>query len=158
MREEAKIWDAIEGIRTAMFVSRGKSGLHARPMSAIVRREEGRIWFLTSRETAKTCEIEANPDVSVTFSNGTSTHVAVNGRATLVDERAHVKDLWSIAAQAFYPDGPTDPDIVAIKVEPEIAELWDAPATPVALVKMAAALVTRTSANSLGENVKVALG
>lgn len=158
MSDERKIWDAMESIRTAMMVSRGDLGPHARPMSAIVRPEEGRVWFLTDRETAKACEIERNPGVAVTFSNGTSRHVALTGTAAIVEERAYVRDLWSASAQAFYPGGPEDPSIVAIRVAPEVAELWDGPSTPVAMVKMAAALVTRTTADGMGDNLKLRMG
>jgi general stress protein 26 len=156
--DEQKIWDAMESIRTAMFVSRGDLGPHARPMSAIVRPDEGRVWFLTDSETAKACEVERNPTVGLTFSNGTNRHVAITGQAEIVEERAFVRDLWSTSAQAFFPGGPDDASIVAIRVEPEVGELWDGPSTPVAIVKMAAALVTRTPADDMGENVKVRMG
>jgi general stress protein 26 len=154
MDDEAKIWDGIADIRTAMLVSRGSRGLHARPMSVVARPDEGRVWFLTDRATAKACEIEAHPDVAVTWSNGRNSHVAVNGTARIVDERAYVRDLWSTGAQAFWPGGPDDQNIVAISVEPEVGELWDGPSAPVAMVKMAAAIATRTSVDSMGTNVK----
>ncbi|MFN3592592.1 MAG: pyridoxamine 5'-phosphate oxidase family protein, partial [Thermaurantiacus sp.] len=141
-----------------MFVTRGSLGPHARPMSVIVRPDESRLWFLTDRETAKACEVERHQTVGVTFSNGTNRHVAITGRAEIVEERAFVRDLWTTSAQAFFPGGPDDESIVAIRVDPDVGELWDGPSTPVAIVKMAAALVTRTPADGMGDNVKVRMG
>lgn len=153
-----RLWDAMEAIRTPLLVTRGDLGSHARPMSAILRRAERRIWFLTDRETAKASEIERHPDVCVAFSNGTGLHAAVTGRAAIVDDRVAVKGLWTPSAQAFYPGGPEDRDIVAIRVDPAHGELWDGPSAPVALVRMAAALATGTSADGMGDHLRVAMG
>jgi general stress protein 26 len=127
-------------------------------MSAIVRADEGLIWFLTDTSTgSKDNEIANDRNVAVIFTDGSSTHVAVSGTASIVTDRATVKDLWSTPAQAFYPQGPEDPAIVALRVKPGMAELWDGPSTPVALVQMAAALVTGGSAADIGRNVKADL-
>jgi general stress protein 26 len=127
-------------------------------MSAIVRKDEGHIWFLTDSATIKDCEIEADPRCALVFSDGGSTHLAVTGSAEIVEDRLVVKGLWSKAAQAFYPSGPEDPAIVAIRVEPIIAELWDGPSAPIAMVQMAAALATGRSAADMGHNVKAQMG
>jgi general stress protein 26 len=152
-----RMWKVMEKQRTPMLVTQGTRGLHARPMHAIVRPIDGLIWFLTDRSGSKDWEIDRDADVALTFSNGGSVHLAVSGRACIVDDRATVRDLWSLAAKAYYPDGPEDPDIVAIRVEPQIAELWDGPAAPIAMARMAAAVVTGSSAADMGHNVKAEL-
>jgi general stress protein 26 len=152
-----RMWKVMEKQRTPMLVTRGARGLHARPMHAIVRPTEGLIWFLTDRSGCKDWEIARDSQVALTFSNGGSVHLAVSGLARIVDDRETVRDLWSIAAKAYYPDGPEDPDILAIRVEPQLAELWDGPAAPIAMAQMAAALVTGSSAADMGHNVKAEL-
>jgi general stress protein 26 len=152
-QEAERVWDSIEKIDTAMLVTHGAKGLHARPMSTIVRRLDGEIWFLTDDCGSKDSELARNKDVALTFSKG-STHVAISGEAEICEGRATIRDLWNPGAQAYYPQGPDDPSIRAICVRPTIAELWDGPSRPVALVQMAFAHVTGRSADGMGENIK----
>ncbi len=152
-----RIWDVMDSERTAFLVTQTQAGPHARPMSAIVRAEEGLVWFLTDRSTIKDKEIESDSRCAMVFTDASSTHVAVTGTAEVIDDRAIVKDLWSVSAQAFFPGGPEDEAILAIRVTPRIAELWDGPSTPVAIVKMAAALITGNSAADIGNNVEARL-
>ncbi len=154
----ARIWDVMESQRTAFLITQTAEGPHARPMSAIVRRDDGLVWFLTDRVTNKDDEIDMDSRCAMIFTDGGSSHVAVTGTARVIADRAVVRDLWSIGAKAFFPDGPDDAAILAIKVIPRTAELWDGPSTPIALVQMAAALVTGKSAADIGNNVKARLG
>jgi len=153
----ARMWDVMENERTVFLITQNGAGPHARPMWAIVRKDEGCIWFLTDKATAKDDEIEKDGRCALVFTNGGSTHLAVTGSATIVDDRRVIKDLWTIPAKAFFPDGPEDTAIVAIRVAPVIAELWDGPSAPIALVQMAAALVTGKSAADMGRNVEARL-
>jgi general stress protein 26 len=150
----AKIWKAAESIRTAMLVTRGAEGLTARPMSAIVRGDESTIWFLTDAQSGKIADIEAHPQVSVTFCDGASTHVAFRGNATVHTDRATVDMLWSKPALAFYPDGPGDPNIRVLRIRPDHAELWNGPGTLVAMIKIATAAITKKGVRDMGEHVE----
>ena len=44
--------------------------------------------------------------------------------------------------KAWFPAGPTDPDIALVRVEAHRAEYWDSPAAPVRWVQFVAALAT----------------
>jgi general stress protein 26 len=147
------IWKAAKSIRTAMLVTRSGEQLVSRPMAAIVREDEGVIWFLTDRDSGKLDDIAVHPQVAVSFCEG-STHVAFSGVASVHHDRETIKDLWSTAAQAWYPKGPDDPLVLALRVDPAEAELWDGPGTIVSLVKMAAAVATGSSVRDGGEHVK----
>jgi len=149
-----KIWKAAESIRTAMLVTRGADGLTARPMSAIVRGDESTIWFLTDAQSGKLDDIAAHPQVSVTFCDGGTTHLAFRGNASVHTDRATVDMLWSKPALAFYPDGPGDPQIRVLRIRPEHAELWEGPGTLVAMIKIAAAVATGKSARDMGDHVE----
>jgi general stress protein 26 len=151
-----RIWKAAEGIRTAMLVTWTGEALISRPMAAIVRADEGAIWFLTDKDSGKLDDIAAYPEVSVSFSDG-STQVAFHGAASVHDDRAKIKDLWSNAAQACYPGGPTDPLVVALRVDPARAELWDGPGAVIAMIKMAAAVAQGKSVRDIGEHVEAAV-
>lgn len=153
----ARIWNFMEKQRTAFLVTISAAGPHARPMAAIVHKDEALIWFLTDVATTKDGEIAADNRVAVVFTDAGSSHVSVSGTAEIVDDRALVKSLWSTAAQAFWPDGPDSPRVVAIKVTPRSAELWDGPSKLVATVQMAAALATGNSVADMGNNVRAVL-
>ncbi len=150
------IWDIFEKFRIAMLVSHGSAGLHSRPMAPIWRRETGLVWFLTSMDTTKRQEIARNPDVAIALSEG-NRHAAISGTAALIADRAVIHDLWNAGAQAYYPDGPDDPEIVAIKVTPDIGEYWDGPAAPVQLFKMGLALLMGNSADTGANTAKLDL-
>lgn len=153
----ARIWDAAEAAQTAMLITTDDMGPHARPMSAILRPDDGLIWFLTDEDSGKLEEIASQPNIAVTFSDGRSSHVAFRGTATSTDDRATIENLWSPAADAFYPAGPGDPAIRVIRFEPVDGELWDSPGTVLALFRMAAAVATGTSARSIGKHMKADL-
>lgn len=156
-RDISRIWAVMKAERTAFLVTQGAKGPHARPMSAIVREPDGLVWFLTDRASMKDSEVDADSRCALIFSDGSATHLAITAEASIVDDRTVVHDLWSTAAQAFYPGGPDDPSVVAIRVTPVIAELWDGPSAPLALIQMAAAIVTGGSAADMGHNVKAEL-
>jgi general stress protein 26 len=151
-----RIWKAAKSMRTAMLVTRSGDTLISRPMSAIVREDEGAIWFLTDRNSGKLDDIAEHPQVSVSFTNG-SDAIAFTGTATIVEDRNKIKDLWSTPAQAWYPNGPEDPLVLALRVTPDQAELWDGPGMVVSLVKMAAAVATGSSVRDIGDHVKAAV-
>jgi general stress protein 26 len=151
-----RIWTAAEKIHTAMLVTRSGEMLISRPMAPIVRRGEASIWFLTDKDSGKLGDIVAHPQVSVSFSEG-SDHLAFHGAATVHDDRAIIKDLWSNAAQAYYPNGPDDPLVLALRVLPDHAEYWDGPGSVVAMFKIAAAVASGKSVRDMGEHVEAEL-
>ena len=149
-----RIWTAAEKIHTAMLVTQSGDRLISRPMAPIVRRGEASIWFLTDRASGKLEDIAAHPQVSVSFSEG-SDHLAFHGPASVHDDRAIIKDLWSKGAQAYYPNGPDDPVVLALRVQPDHAEYWDGPGSVIAIFKMAAAVATGKSVGDIGEHIEV---
>jgi hypothetical protein len=56
---------------------------------------------------------------------------------------------------AWWPGGPADPNVCLLRIEPQMAELWDGPAsTAVTVFEFGKALVTGVQP-ALGENRKV---
>jgi general stress protein 26 len=84
--------------------------------------------------------------------------MSITGHAEMLRDVAKATELWSTEAQAWWPKGPTDPDVRLLRVIPESAEYWDTRGNSITVaVKLAAA---RLSGNppDLGENKKVRLG
>lgn len=129
----------------AFLVTRGTDGegMHGRPMAtAQVDEDFTSIWFATSRDSGKVEEINADPRVYLGYTNGSGSEWAsINGRATIVDDRDKVHELWSPLWRNWW-ESADDPNIVLIEVFPDHAEYWDSGSRLVMFAKMAVAAVT----------------
>lgn len=151
-----RIWELAKRIGIAMFVTWDGEAQRARPLAATVEKEEGAIYFLTDINGEKDDQVSEYPMVSVSFADHKhSKYVALAGKATLSNDRAKIKELWTPFAKAWW-DSPEDPAIRVIKLVPQDAELWDSPGRIVTTISMLAAAVTGRSPK-IGENAKVAL-
>jgi len=151
-----RAWDLMKKIGFAMLVTRDGSKLRARPMAAFVEREQNAIYFLSDVRRHKDDEIARDPNVNLAFADaGSQKYVSVTGTASISNDRAKIKELFSTPAKAWW-DSAEDPNIRVLKVVPDDAEFWDSPGTVISYVKMAAAAVTGTRPD-LGDNRKVAI-
>ena len=151
-----RAWELAKRIGIAMFVTWDGERQRARPLAATVEKDERAIYFLTDINGEKDDQVAEYPYVSVSFADHkTSKYVALSGKATISNDRARIKELWSPFAKAWW-DSPEDPAIRVIKVTPEDAELWDSPGRIVTTISMLAAAVTGRSPK-IGENAKVTL-
>lgn len=127
-----KFKELVDGIHVAMFTTTSPEGrLVSRPMGVSAVDDDATVWFITEQHSAKAYELSREPEVNLAFQSG-STWVSLAGRASAVHDRAKVKELWSAAAEAWFPDGPDAPELVAVRVSPETAEYWDTPGGKVA--------------------------
>jgi general stress protein 26 len=137
-----RVWKLIDKIKICMLATRAGEAIRARPMSAIARESENAIYFLTDAEGHKDDEIGQNGAVCLVFSKPDSgKFLSVNGQGRVLDDRALIRDLWSIAAEAWW-EGPEDPTIRVIEVTPEEAEFWEGPHGLVATIQMVIAAST----------------
>lgn len=151
-----RVWELAKRIGTAMFVTWDGEEQRARPLAATIEKDEGVIYFLTDIHGQKDDQVAEFPHVSVSFADHkASKFVALTGTATVSNDRAKIKELWSPFAKAWW-DSPEDPAIRVIKVLPRDAEFWDSPGRIVTTISMLAAAVTGRSPK-IGENAKVVL-
>jgi hypothetical protein len=67
--------------------------------------------------------------VGLTYATPTdNTYVSLSGTAQVVVDQAKAEALRDPSYQAWFPGGPSDPDLALIKVTVELAEYWAAPA------------------------------
>jgi len=116
-----EVLDAFDTCMLLTFTARGTP--HARPM-AVARRDGSAVWFVSGRDSGKVDEVDADATAVVTV-QGSRRWAAATGTATVVDDRARVDELWSKPMQAWFPDGPDDSDVVAIRVDLADGEYWD---------------------------------
>lgn len=155
-----KFWDLIEDVRTCMMVTHEEGGkLAARPMHAIVERENRTIWFYTEVSSEKAMDVKRDQDVCLTFGcPRTNDFVSVSGLATISQDRDRIKKHWSTFVDAWFPSGPESANVAMIRVIVKSGEYWDSQSSKVvAAIKMMVASQT-DSRPDLGENAKVSFG
>ena len=155
-RDRERAWELMKKIGFAMLVTRDGDKLRARPMSAYLDRDANLIYFLTDARRHKDEEIARNPGINLSFADaGSQTYVSLTGTATVSNDRAKIRDLFTTAAKAWWNDAE-DPNIRVLKIVPDDAEFWDSPGTVISYVKMAAAAVSGARPE-IGDNRKVTL-
>ena len=150
------VWELMEKIGFCMLSTLDGDDIRARPMAAKVEKDDGTIYFLTDKDSAKDDEIKAQPNVGLAFADASAQkYVSVSGTAEVSNDRAKIKELFNFASKAWW-DSAEDPSIRVLKVTPKDAQFWDSPGTVVSYVKMFAAAVTN-SRPAIGETGKVSL-
>ena len=152
-----KVAELLRGERIGMLTTTSPEGtLTSRPMSLQHVEFDGDLWFFASRSSRKVAHLTADPQVNVA-TVGSSSWVSLTGHALVVDDLATKKELWNTVVEAWFPDGPEDPDVVLIRVAAASAEYWDSPGGRVAsLISFAKAKVTGEPYDG-GENETVRL-
>ncbi|HET6254791.1 MAG TPA: pyridoxamine 5'-phosphate oxidase family protein [Puia sp.] len=124
-----KLQDLATEINICLFcsgvISEEREG--CRPMSTSGVDEEGSIWFMSDRKSAKNREITMDPHVKLYYSHpGKSSFLVVVGTADIVYDREKIRELWTPLDRSWFSDGENDPAISLIRVRPQHAHYWDA--------------------------------
>lgn len=123
-----KLWSMMKDIGTAMLTTEDGGKLRARPMVAAQSEFTGVLWFFTRVSSHKVDEVKSEHHVGVTYADaGKQDYVSLSGQATLVTDKALVKEHWSEPMRAWFPKGVDDPEAALLKVAVDAAEYWDAP-------------------------------
>lgn len=140
-----KISELVKGIHIAMMTTVAKDGsMSSRPMGVQNKPFDGTLWFLTRSTSEKVEEIEQDQHVMVTFAEPKdSKYLALKGKATVSQDRAKIKELWSPLYKAWFPRGEDDPEITVVRVDVSEGDYWEASSSKiVVLAKYAAAAMT----------------
>jgi len=118
--------DIIEDFSVAMLITIGSDNvMHARPMAVACHEEDtGIVYFATSAVNGKTAEIEDNPKTGLTLQSDNQ-FVSLSGESVVMNDRAMIRELFSPAWEAWFPEGPEQVDIRLIKFSPDKGEYWD---------------------------------
>lgn len=154
-KDIARVWDIIEKVGVCMLTTRFRGGLRARPVEARPDRTAGLIRFVTDVRGLKDDEIEQSPDVGLVFiDHADHAYLSITATSQVLDDHAKAREIWKKTDDMWW-QGPDDPNVRVLRVEPSRAELWDGPASRlVAAYEFAKARVTGEKPN-LGENRKV---
>jgi general stress protein 26 len=125
-----KLAALIGEIRVAMLTTVTEEGaLWSRPITTQRARFDGDLWLITKLQSPKAREVRQHRQVSLSYVQPEENiYVSVSGTAELVLDPKKVEELWDSSYRAWFPGGPSDPDLALIRVSVERAEYWDAPA------------------------------
>ena len=117
------------------------------------------LYFFISRESDLFRCVQQDGTVNVSYADpGDDSYVSVSGQARAVDDQGQKEALWTPMAKAWFPGGPTDPDLALLAVRIRHAEYWDVDESKmVQLFKMAKAAITGEPPRSLGEHKELTL-
>jgi general stress protein 26 len=152
-----RVWHVIDKAGICMMTTQFDGGMRARPMEARPDKDAGVIWFLTDHRGLKDDEINDTPAVCLTFVyEKEKVYLSISGEAFVAHDPDRARALWN-EKQKLWWDGPDDPNLRVVRVEPEKAEMWDGPASSaVAAFEFAKARLTGSKPD-LGENRKVSV-
>ncbi|MFN8419804.1 MAG: pyridoxamine 5'-phosphate oxidase family protein [Anaerolineae bacterium] len=110
-----KLRELIKDVDIAMLTTMDQDGsLRSRPMGTQDFEFDGDLWFFTSVDTAKVSEIKTENRVNVSYAApDRNRYISVSGTATLINDKAKMKEYWSPIYKIYFPDGLEDPAAAA---------------------------------------------
>lgn len=121
-----KIKELADNARTCiMLTSLNERPVSARPMGIQKCNEEGRIFFLSRKDSAKNKELEKSDEMQLTISNDkNSEYLNIYGHAKVYRSQDEIDEMYNPLANNWF-DGKDDPQITIIKFTPEKGHYWD---------------------------------
>jgi len=148
----AEFQQLVDKFDLAMLVTHADDGsIVSRAMATQKRRDDVDMWFVTNVDDGKIAEIEAYPEVNLSYINpGSREWVSVSGIGTVSTDRELIASLYKPDWKAWFPDeggdrngGPTDPRIALIEVDAHrVSYFKSTDSRPVALFKVLRAMAT----------------
>ena len=110
-----------------MLTTIGSDGsLRCRPMATQQAEFDGTLWFFTQADSPKVDEVQQEQHVNVSYTDcAEHRYVSISGRATLIQERQKLEELWSPILNTWFPLGLDDPQLALLRVEADSWEYWD---------------------------------
>ena len=157
-----KLWSLIKDMRFAMFTtSHGGGHMHGRPMTTqnTGLGAENCLWFFVARSGEPYADISADSNVCLSYAHpGDDTYVSVSGIAHVNNDIERIKALWTKFAEAWFPAGPTDPNLALVEVQITHAHYWNVKESKIhQLFSMSKASVSGSQPTQLGESVEVSM-
>lgn len=110
----------------ALATHAGGGRIASRPMSNNSQVEfDGDSWYFTYEDAHSVGEIEADPNVTLSFAGKDHVHIVVQGKATLVRDRTAFSQHWTPELDRWFEQGPDTPGIVMIKVRADHISWWN---------------------------------
>lgn len=149
-----KLAELIDQAGIAMLTTQDRSGeLRSRPMMPLEMDEQGSLWFATRADAVD--KASTHKPLNLSFSKAEDgLFIALSGKATLVDDRQKIEDLWNPMMRPWFKDAQ-DPNLVLLRVDIEGGEYWNS--SNFAMVRFAGHVISAIAGREvgLGENATV---
>ena len=123
-----KVWKMISKIKFGMLSYNNGTGFKSKPMTLVQDTLQDKLFFFTRVENERELDFKEVKKVLVNFSDpSTNQYVAINGEATLTNNKHLIDQFWSFGASAWFPEGKDDPSICLIEVDIVSGEYWENP-------------------------------
>eukprot|EP01106_Pelomyxa_sp_JSP_P000093 TRINITY_DN1013_c0_g1_i2.p1 TRINITY_DN1013_c0_g1~~TRINITY_DN1013_c0_g1_i2.p1 ORF type:complete len:146 (-),score=39.57 TRINITY_DN1013_c0_g1_i2:106-543(-) len=127
----AKVWTRkeVEGMLkdpkfgTAILGTHAGDEIDIRPMMVRIR-DNGEIYFVAHKMTAKVAQIRANPNATLQFGGYAMTTdineawIHMNAKIVICEDLAKKQAAWLPFLAHMYPSGYTDPNMILLEVHP----------------------------------------
>ena len=125
--KQEELWERIEDVRVALMTTVELDGsLRARPMWTQGDDFDGTLWFFASDDGALADELAHESRVCLAYgAPDKDLYLSVSGRAELLHDRAKAEEMWNTFAEAWFPGGVDDPNLVLVRVDVEQAQYWE---------------------------------
>jgi general stress protein 26 len=134
---EAKFWKALKSDMTVMLGINGVDEGHTRPMTGLIERDGGPIWFFTANDNHLVQQLRGRDRAIATFaSKGHDLFAALHGSLSVDNDRAVIDRLWNRFVAAWYEHGKDDPKLALLRFDPDRGEIWLDGSSLVAGIKM----------------------
>lgn len=158
--EHDKLFDLIKDTRFGMLTHRHSDGqLHSHPLTTQNKKvdEASTLYFFVPKDGDIAKHVASDGSVNVAYANtDADSYVSVTGQASLLEDQAKKNELFNPATKAWFPKGPTDPNVGLLAVKILDAEYWDVTDSKmVQLFKIAKAAMTGDPLKDLGEHKKL---
>jgi general stress protein 26 len=147
-----KIRQLLKNFPIAFMVTVNDGTLTARPIGIVGDHGtfDGTLWFITDKRSRKVTAIESGAETTLLFQNDKEgAYLHLSGRASVVDDRNKLEELYTTLQRTWFPKGLDDPDITLVRFDANGASYWDSHDSYVRLaVAFAKSIVTRTPGKS----------
>jgi len=148
----AKIRELLKGFPIAFMVTVQNGTPTARPIGVVGDHAafDGSLWFITDKRSRKVTAIASGATTALLFQNDKEgAYLHLSGRATVVDDRTRLEELYTTLQRTWFPLGLDDPNITLVRFDAEQGDYWDSHDSLVRLAfAFAKSLVTKTPGKS----------
>lgn len=118
----------IATVRYCWLATRAETGgANARAVRVFAGLPDDDEWtrrFLVRRASRKVREIGHDPRVTLAYQDSSGdAYVALGGMARLFNDRPEMRSLWPAGADALFPDGFVDANMIVVRVEVDRIEI-----------------------------------
>ncbi|HRD29565.1 MAG TPA: pyridoxamine 5'-phosphate oxidase family protein [Caulobacter sp.] len=104
---------------------------HFQPMTALVEKERGQIWFFTRTDTELARSIQEGKSAMMVVQNGQTFQACVAGELTLQHDPGRIETYWNPVVAAWYPQGKDDPKLTLLCLDVSDAQVWISQGGPI---------------------------